>query len=254
MRELLRLTDDLRSLDPAVWAEDPSWLDEVRYLLGPPVSADDLRTIVSDRLGTRRLPIGVAERVAAAVHRSLDPYRFAWKALGRAPTEEERVRAVDWTAGLIAVERLRTRRRNEEAREQEEAVKSLVESAGYERVPRPGQELQVLDELARMTFTDETKIAGTKADVIVRLFDGRLLAVECKASNSAVNSIKRLNREVGGKADQWRRAYGRQIVPCAVISGVFDVATLSKAQNEQGVFLVWQHDLSPLRAFVLPES
>lgn len=250
LEALFRATRNLREIAPDLLASDPAWLAEMRYLTGPPVSADDLRTIVSDRLGRRSLSKDVAERVANAISGALDPYRFPWVAEDRPPTTEERTAAVGWTAGLIAVERLRTHRRTVESHEQEEKVKKVIADSGFNHVSRPGRELRALDELARGTFTDELKLAGAKADVPVRLLDGRLLAIECKVSNSAVNSIKRLNREAGGKADRWRTAYGKQVVPCAVISGVFDVSTLIKAQQDHGIFIVWQHDLSPLVGFI----
>ena len=93
--------------------------------------------------------------------------------------------------------------------------------------------------------------AGTRADVIVRLHDGRVLAIECKVSNSGVNSYKRLIHEAAGKATTWYAKLGTaQIVPAAVLSGVFTTANLAKAQNETNVFLFWTHRLSDLADFV----
>lgn len=247
-------TNNLRSLSPQLLTEDTSWLNELRYLAGPPISFDDLQTMVGARLGAKTIDKDVAARVVTTIKRTLDPYRFAWVGEERDPTEVELERAIGWTAGLKAVEQLRTHRRNDESSIQEQQVKLALADAGYTRVNLPGKELGALDDLARGTFTDELRVAGSRADVPIRLFDGRLLAIECKASNSAVNSVKRLNREVGGKADQWRAAYGRQVVPCAVISGVFSVPKLLEAQNDQGVFLVWQHDLHPLIRFVLADD
>ena len=79
--------------------------------------------------------------------------------------------------------------------------------------------------------------------------DGRLLAIECKVSNSAINSVKRLNRETVGKAERWRTHYGQQVVTAVVLSGVFKVSDLIDAQAA-GVFIVWQQDLGPLKGFV----
>lgn len=247
--EFFKLTEDLLDLNPDVFKEDASWIDEARYLAGPPISADDLRTMVDDRLGSAALDPDVATRVSEAISRTLDPFRFPWVRALREPRDHERQTAIHWTAGILAVEKVRTFRRTEASRAQEEEVKSVLREAGYAPVERPGRELRTLDELERGTFTDELRLAGAKADVPVRMHDGRLLAIECKVSNSAVNSIKRLRREVGEKAGAWRRAFGEQVVPCAVISGVFDVSTLLAAQNDQGLFIVWQHDLEALIDF-----
>jgi hypothetical protein len=57
-------------------------------------------------------------------------------------------------------------------------------------------------------FCGETRLAGTRADVVARLRDGRVMAIECKVSNSAVNSYKRLIHDTGGKAATWYRTLG----------------------------------------------
>ncbi|MDQ3689605.1 MAG: replication-relaxation family protein [Chloroflexota bacterium] len=50
----------------------------------------------------------------------------------------------------------------------------------------------------------------------LRLHDGRLLLIECKVSNEGTNSVKRLNREVGGKARDLSRDLGAVAVPAVV--------------------------------------
>ena len=83
-----------------------------------------------------------------------------------------------------------------------------------------------------------------------RLRDGRLLALECKVSNGPKNSWKRLNREVGGKAERWRAAFGGQLVTGAVLAGVFDLSCLVAAQGDEGVAIYWEHDLTRLITFL----
>jgi hypothetical protein len=107
-----------------------------------------------------------------------------------------------------------------------------------------------LDDLSRGHFSRERKVGGAKCDVPIRLLDGRLLTLECKVSNGPKNSWKRLQREVGGKADTWKQAYGSQVITGAVVAGVFDLKCLSDAQSRQNVALFWQHDLEPLLEFV----
>jgi hypothetical protein len=88
-----------------------------------------------------------------------------------------------------------------------------------------------------------------KCDLPVRLRDGRLLLVECKVSNSALNSVKRLNHEVADKARRWRNEFGAQAIALAALSGVYSLKSLLDAQA-QGIFIVWEHDLSALAAFL----
>ncbi|MEW6250864.1 MAG: XamI family restriction endonuclease [Planctomycetota bacterium] len=85
---------------------------------------------------------------------------------------------------------------------------------------------------------------------MVRLRDRRVMPIECKVSNSAVNSFKRVNHEAAGKARQWLTAFGaRATVPAAVLAGVFKPANLATAQDI-GLHLFWQHRLQDLGEFL----
>ena len=100
-------------------------------------------------------------------------------------------------------------------------------------------------------FCGETRLAGKRADVVVRLRDSRVMPIECKVSNSAVNSYKRVIHDTGGKAVNWYRALGdAQVIPAAVLSGVFSPANLEDVQDNIRVALFWQHRLKDLADFV----
>ncbi|MCG8423215.1 MAG: XamI family restriction endonuclease [Proteobacteria bacterium] len=43
---------------------------------------------------------------------------------------------------------------------------------------------------------------------MIRLWDTRILALECKESNSSTNSIKRLNNGAAAKAKTWLAEFG----------------------------------------------
>jgi len=76
------------------------------------------------------------------------------------------------------------------------------------------------------------------------------MPIECKVSNSALNSLKRLNNDAAVKAVGWKLAFGEsQVVPVAVLGGVYDLANLLDAQ-EKGLNLIWAHDLRALTNFV----
>ena len=76
------------------------------------------------------------------------------------------------------------------------------------------------------------------------------MAIECKVSNSSTNSVKRLNNDAAVKAEYWLKVFGTsQVVPAAVLSGVFKVMNLAQAQ-ERGLALFWSHDLDKLGAFI----
>jgi hypothetical protein len=119
---------------------------------------------------------------------------------------------------------------------------------GFREVPR--RRINALGDLGRGEFCPEALVAGIKCDIPVGLRNGRYLLMECKASSTSVNSVKRLNHEVGDKANRWRLAFGEQAYTIAVLSGVFRKTNLVAAQNEQGIYIVWERDLRPLVDFV----
>ena len=154
-----------------------------------------------------------------------------------------------WTAGVWAVERLRTIRRTESSKRQEAAVESLLASSGY-TLQANVRKIHDFDDLQRGSFGREALLAGSKCDRPVRLFDGRLLALECKVSNSHLNSVKRLIRETGGKARQWGEEFGRKVITGAVLAGAFNLIHLVSAQEDHKINIFWEHNLAPLKAFV----
>lgn len=223
-----------------------------RYLAAPPISEDDLKAVADSTLAPSvlRLDLDAAKRVRDTVLTILDPHRFPWIVAQRLPTPPETECAIVASAALAAAREVETSRRNTSKDAQEKAVKEVLANAGMSEVtardipmltaaPSPGE------------FCGESRLAGTRADVVVRLVDGRVIAIECKVSNSSVNSYKRVVHDTGGKASHWYQQLGRaQVIPCAVLSGIFAPANLLSVQNETGVFLFWQHRLSDLADFV----
>lgn len=242
--ELFHTTDNLRDMKPDVF-KAVSMVDAARYLSGPPISHDDLNTLVKAHLAVAG---GSKEDAIIQVLRLyLDPFRFPWLRTGAAK-QKDVTTAIVWTSSLWAVERCRTTRRTESSATQERAVADLLLECGLKE--RQGKApIQALDTLPRRQFTREVLLGGTKTDLAIRLPDGRLLAIECKVSNSAVNSVKRLNREAVGKAEHWRTTYGEQVIPATVLSGVFKVTNLLDAQRA-GVSIFWEHALEDLGTYV----
>ncbi len=223
-----------------------------RYLTAPPISEDDLKTLADAPLtsGALRADAAAAKRVRDVVVTILDRHRFPWVAAQRSPTDEERERAIIASATLAAAREIETERLGTQQHHQETAVKQVLRDAGFTEVPRRPIPIAA-DAPSAGTFCAETTLAGTRADVVARLPDQRVLAIECKVSNSSVNSYKRVVHDTGGKAAHWYRELGRaQIIPCAVLSGVFAPANLRQVQDDGDVFLFWQHRLSDLAEFV----
>lgn len=240
---LLKESSDLRSVRGDLFRRHPNLLHPARYIAAPPISADDLTTVVRARATIGASEVLFEDEAAHVLSELVDPIRFPWLRENRAPTAVERNAAIRWTTGLWCAQKVQTRRRMESSVQQQRAVEQTLRNAGLEL--KPVRRIRLLEDLPRNAFSRECLLAGVKCDLPVRLADGRLLAIECKVSNSSVNSHKRLIHEVGNKAETWERAFGKQVLPAAVLAGVYDLAVLQRAQ-ERNVLLFWEHDLGPL--------
>ncbi|PKP85774.1 MAG: XamI family restriction endonuclease [Alphaproteobacteria bacterium HGW-Alphaproteobacteria-2] len=254
VEEILETTIDLSDLNaPALDVlGDPRLLEAFRYLAGPPISADDLKVLADARSLSKshleRTPEDV-QRLIGVVRQVLDRRRFAWVVENREPTEAERNAAVMASAALMAASRTQTRRRTLGKDQQEAMVKEALKVLGFTEVaarrmpnishaPAPGE------------FCGESVLGNRKGDIIVRLWDHRVMPIECKVSNSSTNSVKRLNNDAAVKAASWKVDFGlRQVVPSAVLSGVYKLHNLLDAQD-RGLTVFWAHDLQPMTDWI----
>jgi hypothetical protein len=252
--ELMERTIDLTELDePLLEAlTDPTLLDTVRYLAGPPISSDDLKILAeAETLSPSKLradPV-LARRLTEVVLVSLDRRRFPWVREEREPTDAERATAVIASSALMATQRAGTARRHQGKNTQEQQVAEALRSSGFVRAaPRPVETISHAPDIGQ--YSGETVVVGRKADFVVRLWDGRVMPIECKVSNSALNSVKRLNNDAAVKAEVWRTDLGRRnVVPTAVLGGVYNLRNLEDAQN-RGLTLFWAHALDAMAAWI----
>ncbi|MCC6222207.1 MAG: XamI family restriction endonuclease [Thermoleophilia bacterium] len=260
--ELLTRTDNLRALrsDPAFFhrSGNRALLAPARFMTVPQLSEDNFKVIART--------LGPVETLLAFLGRE----RFPWMAEDPPgePTPEAIRRAVDVTAELWTIQKQGTSQRMESSRAQEEAVRARLAASGLTFVSpaefgRRSQSLgtryvqslgivpaNVRDLLGLGEFTTEQLVAGHKSDVPVLLPRGVLMTIECKVSNSATNSYKRLIRETDGKRRAWREQFGDGGVrTAAVISGVYSAKNLLDAQSE-GMLIFFDHDLGALDAFL----
>jgi len=188
---LIERLGDIAAADSATLAEIARKKDDrtaFRYLAGPPISEDDLKTLAETTLsaaGLRRNP-DEALRVRNTVLHVIDPHRFPWITDRRPAADDERERAIIASAALVAANKVATARRGSAKQIQESRVKEMLCDMGFAEVPR--RNIPLLDTApAPGEFCQESKLGETRADLVVRLYDRRVLAIECKASNSAVN-------------------------------------------------------------------
>jgi hypothetical protein len=226
----------------------PRLRDVLRYVAGPPISEDDLKTLANAPTFTRaRLQAdpAMAQRIIDTVVSVLDLRRFPWLTRDgqhREPTETERDSAILASAALVATRDAEKARRSASKDEQELLVEDLLASARFQKVGT--RTVHTLADAPKPhEFCRESVVVGRKADFVIGLFDHRVMVLECKVSNSAVNSIKRLNNDAARKAEVWRTDLGpANCVAGAVLSGVYYHHMLLDAQN-RGLTLFWAHSL-----------
>lgn len=269
---LLRRSDDLTRWDAGA-IRDREALDIARYATLPMTSADDLDTLFATCVGawikqtassTRRVsreptPEAFA-LIAEYLANNMDPILTPWLRASREPAETEREMFALWVASARAASRVGSARKNRGAQRQENAVRESLVEIDYGAVEK-GRQRGAADsrfrpiELPPRTFTAKPRVLnGKSADVVIRLADDhpsgiKVLVVECKDSNSAINSRKRLF-EVAAKRAAWLRGEDlpNEFRTVAVLSGVFGLRELEDAQKE-GIHIIWEHRLSDLQAF-----
>lgn len=253
--ELLAETVDLQNVGPAGLESiltDREKLAAFRYVAGPPISEDDLRILAEARsLAASRLRDrpDVMRRISEVVLACVDRRRFPWLQEGRQPTEVERNAAVLASACLMAYQDIQTWRRNEGKARQEDRVRQVLLGEGLGETQ--ARRISTLGNApAAGSFCGESVVGTRKADFVVGLWDERKMLIECKVSNSELNSVKRLNNDAAAKAEAWLQDFGRSnVVPVAVLSGVYKLANLVEAQD-RGLALFWAHDLAKLAEWV----
>lgn len=240
--DLSRLREQARTL-----IHDGRKFEVLRYITGPPVSEDDLKVLIKAKslaVGRLKSDPELLDRLIAFIQDWADRRRFPWVNTSWRPNEADRKAAILATTVLLAMRRLETMRRNQGKKLQEELVAHKL-SETLEHVPR--RTVKTLTSAPRpLEFYRESMFGTRKADFIIGLPDERVMALECKVSNSATNSIKRSNNDAAVKAVTWREEFGRiQVVTAAVLSGVYALRNLIDAQDK-GLTIFWAHDLAAM--------
>lgn len=177
---------------------DPELRGALRYVTGPPVSEDDLGVLVTRSTAKlTQTKLKADDQLTASVLKLIcamaDPIRFPWIADQRVPSTHELKQAVRATTALHAAQTIQTERRGY-GREVEKALAGRLIELGFTRVATPNKSKITAPSHwpAKSTFYGECTVYGRKADLLIGLPDGRIVAVEAKDSSSALNSIKRV--------------------------------------------------------------
>ena len=189
VEKLLETTVDLTAFAEQATSVllDVDLLYAARYIAGPPISVDDIELLADASLSVShiRSDPASARRVVETILLGLDRERFPWLAENREATEDERRTAVIASAALIASQRVKTSRANVSPARQQALVRDALKSAGFiEDSAKQIPNVSAAPPIGH--FCGESILGTRKADVVARLWDGRILAIECKVSNSQI--------------------------------------------------------------------
>lgn len=183
------------------------YLETLRYMDRPTASADDFKNVsgTGTTAPSKFSDSALADAAVDFIQRNLNADLFPWLRDKRRADENEANAGITAIAALVAEQKTKTMLRTGSSHVQERLVRdALVTGLGYSiAYARPF--LYPTEAPGRGEVFDKEALAGNaKADVVLGLGDGRFMCLECKVSNSFVNSYKRLNHEVLDKTVKWR--------------------------------------------------
>lgn len=246
------LTSPTDRAELATIVRNPTFNTALRYLTAPPISKDDLNTVMCRSVnGTAiRVDQGFADALMELIRQTIDPKRFPWIAAGATPTAEELHVAKVASAVVATCQRVQTKRRGDEKAELEGAVVRLLDALGFTRIPTPRGSIIHTEDLPKAgEYMVGATLGNDNGDYIIGLYDRRRLALECKSSNSEVNSRKRVNKEVIKDAKNWDAQFGAQVLTAAALRGVFKPDYIRDVQNTP-IMIIWEHRLEDLEVFI----
>lgn len=252
-KEILRTlieTQGLRDLQGSL-TKTGRHLLVLRHLFAPPISQDQLKLILpSYPKGAEKkatpLSKKAADDFAAAFAARRDKSLTAWLSTNGNPNKRQVTKLLHTLTPMISSQIFNTVRRNRLSDDQEKAVVTLLESKGWSR--SPSSTVNNTADLPPQHFMRKTRCktrtATKEVDIACGVNPSLIMAMECKVSNDATNSVKRVS-DVMDKTKAWNDQWGGFIQTAALLQGVVaykDVARLL----DSNVLVFWSHDLQPL--------
>lgn len=252
----LRESDSLHAVDKALRSSGEHML-AFRHMTAPPISQDQFALACPEWSKATEKPNGrpLSPDAALAVAAQFDIRRSQaltpWISQGRKPRIAEVKRLLWSVAPLLASQRFATLQRNRAASEQENAVVSMLLGKGWTKLPATLR--MTSGTIPVRHFMHKTRFATAsetpqEVDIALGLNGAIVLATECKVSNDATNSIKRVN-DVLKKAKAWKEHWGNFVKTAALLQGVIAAKDVYRLLDE-GVEVFWSHDLTRFEAWI----
>ncbi len=220
-----------------------------RHLLAPPKSQDQFKLLCdswpkSSEKSQRPLKPDVAGSVSNLLYSWMDRDIAPWLNLNRPPSDIERNLLIERVISFIAPKQTETEKRNRLSLAQEGAVVDLLKSMGW--IQKPSVVLDTRAAIPPKHFMHKTKFAtatttAQEVDIACGLTGSYVAAMECKVTNDATNSVKRVN-DVLKKANAWKAHWGSFVETAALLQGVIKPVDVQRLTDE-GVQVFWSHDL-----------
>ncbi|MGP6089495.1 MULTISPECIES: XamI family restriction endonuclease [Roseobacteraceae] len=253
--DALAASNDLRDFRSALEGDARHMLI-FRHLLAPPKSQDQFKLLCdewskgSEKSGRPQNPEAV-KKVSVVLNQWMDRNIAPWLSGNRAPTAVERELLIERVISFIAPKLTETEKRNRLSAEQESAVVSLLLSQGWTQLP--SVTIDTRAAIPSKHFMNKTRFAtatttAQEVDIACGFASSFVAAMECKVTNDATNSVKRIN-DVLKKAAAWKLHWGSFVETAALLQGVIKPEDVQRLTDE-GVKVFWSHDLDSFSAWV----
>jgi hypothetical protein len=250
--QMLRDTRCLRDIEGGL-QKRAAHMFILRALFAPPISQDQLELLCSDySKGAEKRAGGMSKRSAKAVAATFMQWRdqrlTRWLDRNSNPSRRELDKVISTLAPLTSSQIVSTMRRGRASQRQEQEVMAFLETNGWIKANR--LLLQTPADLEARHFMHKalcktTAVSPGEVDIACGVTSNLILAMECKVTNDATNSIKRTD-DVLKKHNAWRPAWGvRFIETAAMMQGVISYKSIEKLLSND-VHVFWSHDLDAL--------
>ncbi|MEQ1930291.1 MAG: XamI family restriction endonuclease [Parvularculaceae bacterium] len=245
----LSATAWLSDIEGAICAS-AAHISVLRRLMAPPMSQDQFSLLCAQYSKGRENAGGsVAPEKAKAISKIILDWRdrelTKWLDERRGPTDSEVEMATESLALLMAAQSAVTNQRTLAAATQERAAIELLASKGWTKKSAPlitqSAQLSVREFMHKTRFA--TKTASQEVDIACGLGgSGVILAMECKVTNDATNSVKRIN-DILKKAKAWQDHWGNFVRTGALLQGVIAYKDVHRLLDDD-VVVFWSHSLA----------
>lgn len=254
----LRATDCLRDVYGGLKVSGLH-LTTLRHLMAPPISQDQFVLLCpkypkrAETTGaglTDDAALAVSAMIAAGRNRRLT----RWLNDNQAPTFGQLRNLVRSVVPMLCVQNVATLRRGRMSAEQEAAVVRMLSARGWTK--QSSGLISNLTDVKPQHFLHKARFATQtrpqEVDIACGLPGTVVLAMECKVTNDATNSVKRIN-DVLKKSAAWQTHWGNFVRTAALLQGVIDYKDVERLLDG-GVAVFWSHDLSAFESWLAQQG